>query len=473
MYWLTKVGWGAAQTDRVCARGNRDAIARALCSQPRARLSSLDELLHAFWPNGRSFFKNYSAGLTNHSQALSARTVSALNPAVILSSLDEFAPGGDGARPGFATDLAISFTRGDQLVELLGLDVENRRLNFYLLAFGHACRAAGNCTATDVLGPRIERDWTSWTLYQDEDIEDTPLACLVCHQSEGPGMPKRVLIRQFAPPWLHWGQPSSATFELGCADRSRVLLSQVPRPDATAVIANLAGSFVQAHAGESHFAGVPIDTLLAQRSGEEVFNIARQMRAAILRRDGISTNRESDFPLEEPHKFNSIGVITEQYCPNPVIDTWNAYRNDVLLQRGLPIPHHQFDVIGTDAGVAARTDYAAFLQRAGSSDPLEILAPLMGDDVATAVGFYPSPDADAPAILRQMCGRCHTGMETPGTRRAAFDARNLERLNPLTMAAVMRRLRLAADDPELMPPRRAGEMPAWAIDRIGAYFATR
>ncbi|HMI86984.1 MAG TPA: hypothetical protein VK550_22975 [Polyangiaceae bacterium] len=478
MYWLTKIGWGSAQTDRVCARGNQDPVARALCAKPRAPLSSFEDLLRAFWPTGRTWQENYTAGLTFQSSALAARLVSVINPAVILTSLAQYAPGDDaGAPPEFATDLAISFTRGDQLVELLGIDGQNQRLNFYLLAFGHACRATDNCTATDVLGSRSERDWTSWTLYQDEDIEDTGLSCLSCHQSEGPGNPRRFLMREFTPFWLHWGLPSSAFLTLGCTGGAPpVVLSQSPRPDATAIIPDLAGTFARAHADETHLAGVPIETLIAQRSGQEISFTPRRMRATVLGRDGSFPgrldNNESRFAIEEPHQMDTFGTLTGQYCQNGTMDRWNAYRN-TLRREGMPVPYYQFEITESEAGTKARADYAGFLRDASSSDALDILAPLVSDDVATVIGFVPEPESDAPTILRQMCGRCHTGTESPALKRARFDARNLDRLSREAMAEAMRRVQLPQGDPGLMPPRRAGQLPAWAIERLGSYFASR
>jgi hypothetical protein len=41
------------------------------------------------------------------------------------------------------------------------------------------------------------------------------------------------------------------------------------------------------------------------------------------------------------------------------------------------------------------------------------------------------------------------------------------------MEAVMRRVQLPERDPELMPPRRSGHLPTWAIERIKEYFASR
>jgi hypothetical protein len=475
MHWLTTIGWGPAQTDRVCARGNQDPVARRLCAEPRIALRSLEDLQRVFWPAGRTFGENYKVGLTYHSQALGARTVSAVNPALILLSLEPYMSGDDVALPQSATDLAIAFTRGDQMVEMLGVDVPNQRLNFYLLVYGHACRAAGDCTASDVLGPRIERDWTSWTLYQAEDIEDTPLSCLSCHQSGGPGTPRRFLMRQFLLPWIHWGESSEAITATRCADGSRLALSQVPTSGAT-LVPNLGSTFARAHAGETLFGGEPIESLIRRRSGAEISDATKQVRAAILRRDGnpsLSDNVEERFPLQEPFPLDSDQVLQGDYCPGGKKDAWNAYRQSVLLREGFPIPYYGYDILESDQGAPARADYGAYLRANPSNDAFDILSPLVSDEIGTAVGFLPDPDGDAPAILRQMCGRCHTGHEDPGMRRARFDARNPERLTRASMSEAMRRIQLAERDPEVMPPRRAGHLPAWAIERMGAYFAGR
>src|SRR5262245_42082392 len=62
MDWLTKIGWGKAQTDRVCARGNQDPVALALCAFPP--ITGFDDMLRAFWPAGRKLDENYTYGVT-------------------------------------------------------------------------------------------------------------------------------------------------------------------------------------------------------------------------------------------------------------------------------------------------------------------------------------------------------------------------------------------------------------------------
>jgi hypothetical protein len=475
MISLAKVGWGDAQTDRVCARGNQDRVARALCAEPRGAIRSLEDLQRVFWPEGRKPDENYAVGLTYHSQALGGRVVSAVNPSVIMLSLEQYPAGDNAAIPQWATDLAIAFTRGDQMVEMLAVDVPNQRLNFYLLAYGHACRAAGDCTASDVLGSRIERDWTSWTLYQAEDIEDTPLSCLSCHQSGGEGTPRRLLMRQFLLPWLHWGESSDAITPTRCPDGSRIALSHVPTSGAT-LIPDLGSNFARAHAGETLFGGEPIESLIARHSGAEISDATKQVRAAILRRDGnpaLDDNVEERFPLEEPFPLDSDQVLQGDYCPGGTKDAWNRYRQNVLLREGFPIPYYGYDILESEQGAPARADYGAYLRASPSNDAFDILSPLLSDDIGTAVGFLPDPESDAPSILREMCGRCHTGQEDPSMRRARFDARHPERLTRASMSEAMRRMQLSERDPQVMPPRRAGHLPAWAIERIGAYFAAR
>jgi hypothetical protein len=75
-------------------------------------------------------------------------------------------------------------------------------------------------------------------------------------------------MRQFALTWLHWGNVGESSRPILCPDRGpSILLSPVPRPDATHLVPNLDGMFAQAHAGETHCAGIPIDTIITQRSG--------------------------------------------------------------------------------------------------------------------------------------------------------------------------------------------------------------
>ena len=111
--WLADIGTGAEQNEQVCARGARDRVALALCA-PHVAIQSLDDLYRALGL-GPSDARRLAA--TTHSLSLSGRGVSAANPRVMVFT-DTNAPG----RFQYEDIVATAFARGQQLVELVGLD---------------------------------------------------------------------------------------------------------------------------------------------------------------------------------------------------------------------------------------------------------------------------------------------------------------------------------------------------------------
>src|SRR5262245_12818635 len=204
--WLGRVGTGPAQTAVACGRGAGDPVARALCQSPAPPLSGLTDLYAAL---GFSPGSGGPAAVATHSLGLSARTVSALNPRIVVfprySPLDENAIA------------AVAFSRGEPFVEMVGYDPAANDFNFYLLAFEPGCRD-GACAPADLLTERLEGGWTGWTLYADADLEDTPLDCTSCHRPDGSGTRRRLLMRQFDGPWMHWGDFRGVSSPIGCAD---------------------------------------------------------------------------------------------------------------------------------------------------------------------------------------------------------------------------------------------------------------
>ena len=76
-------------------------------------------------------------------------------------------------------------------------------------------------------------------------------------------------------------------------------------------------------------------------------------------------------------------------------------------------------------------------------------------------------------ILRGLCVRCHAKDTEASLKRAAFDVEALDVIQPATFEAVRARLTVPKNSPELMPPRRVGELPDWAIGRILDYLRDR
>ncbi len=82
------------------------------------------------------------------------------------------------------------------------------------------------------------------------------------------------------------------------------------------------------------------------------------------------------------------------------------------------------------------------------------------------MSHMPDEGSNGAAILTQMCGRCHGAAVDPRLRRAKFSVARVGRLSASEKATLLERLRQPRDAPGLMPPRRFGELPPWALERV-------
>ncbi|HET8935746.1 MAG TPA: hypothetical protein VFN67_20000, partial [Polyangiales bacterium] len=128
----------------------------------------------------------------SHSTSLSGRLVSPINPRVII----------------LGTHTIMAFSRGLQRVELIAFSRKRPSdLNFYLVSFEQACNQhEGGCNAGELYTDRVESSWTSVSIQDDEELENTPLDCRVCHQRarETP----QLLMRELEGPWTHFFLPA-------------------------------------------------------------------------------------------------------------------------------------------------------------------------------------------------------------------------------------------------------------------------
>jgi hypothetical protein len=121
----------------------------------------------------------------------------------------------------------------------------------------------------------------------------------------------------------------------------------------------------------------------------------------------------------------------------------------------------------------ALANYPLFLSENSAADAFDVAAGLIGDDALRAVGFVPM-EADPPeTVLRQMCIRCHNNATPSRLRRARFNAEALDALSADAIAESRRRISLPRTSPQVMPPLRAGELPAAAIQQLDALLAGR
>ena len=145
----------------------------------------------------------------------------------------------------------------------------------------------------------------------------------------------------------------------------------------------------------------------------------------------------------------------------------------VSRARGLPFPYYGPDVLDPAARSELVASRANFWESRRQEDPFDVLTGLLGAEVPSAVGFAPREGESAPEILRGMCGRCHAPDANPALLRSRFDAEATDSVAPATFQEVRARLSLPPSSPDAMPPRRAGALPGWAIDRVLEYLAAR
>jgi hypothetical protein len=459
--WLKKIGVGSTQTARVCARGATDLVARALCGTPSRTLGGLDDLYRALGLGTPS--SERMVATATHSVGLSARTVSALNPRTfVFHSYGSLT---------LDTIVAVAFARGETFVELVGFDPATYDFNFYLLSFEPAC-AAGvrGCLPSDLLTAKVERDWSDWTLYGDVDLEDTGLDCLSCHRPDGAGAPKRLLMRQMNDPWMHWGDFRGVKGPVFCTDANGgdVTANGTVSADGLDLLARIEGA-------DGHHAAVPIAEVTAAHGG---YDLASFIFYAAGDADG-----PGDVPCQapacafsEPNVFESGGVICDRLLygsADAVGGTWERYRRE-MLSRGFPVPYHGPDVLDPAKRVEATPDARAYLQRTldqnAGADAFTVASDLVGDDAARAIGVVSSEGDAAPQILRQMCVRCHSDSTDARLVRARFNVDRPGAWTPDVRRKVLDRLMLPPNSPDIMPPRRAGTLPSWAINSVGRYL---
>ena len=449
--WLSRIGTGPAQTARVCGRGATDRVATVLCDKSTPPIRSLDDLykaLHLGRPGQRL------VAATVNSLGLSARTVSSLNPRVLVfddtSHLTE--------PINYERFVVAGFTRGEQLVELAGLDPATYEYTFYLFRFEQACNRS-RCTPEDLLTEKIESGWTSWTLYADHDLEDTPLDCLSCHLPFGKGTHKMLLMRQVTDPWMHWSD-----FRGG--DERTLCPIQPPdgSPGKRVVTAEGLDILRAIEGTAGRFAGVPAPELHGAESGKALAKFLVDAEQSI---------RISPYPPGYPYEqvsFQTRETVCERFYTG-TSPTWDRQRRESLA-RGLPVPFYRPDVFEPSRRAEVLSDRAAFLRRHAPEDAADVAASFIGPEIATEVGFLPREKDSAPELLRSMCVRCHATNTDARLKRARFNVEAIEtdRVAPATFLAIKRRLSLPKRSPELMPPWRVGELPPWAIARIERYL---
>jgi cytochrome c553 len=448
--WLSHLPRGAEQLAAVCAGRPRDPIARAFCGGASPRLERLADLYRLLAIDRADHHEiggaqgNRKVALTASSSSVVTRSVSAVNPRIVVFSYPFVGPA-----EGRDEAVAAAFVRGEPFVELAGYDAATKTLNFYLLTYERAA-ATARCPTEGCYLPEVETGWTGWTLYRDSDLEDTPFDCLSCHRPGGPSGRKVFRMQELEEPWTHWFPFSEASgVTVSCAGKG-----ETPFPaEADALWA----AFSAAHEGEEAYGGIPLAEIRTSAAGHnlELF-VKSHALAAFGSHEGGA----------QPSPFDSRLVREEAICTSKSA-TFASYQREVVAGRRAPLP--AIDPDPSDPAKRARAIASYRAARAATEARPSLgaeLEDLLSSDARRQMSHVPDEASGGAAILTQMCGRCHGEAVDPKLRRARFSVARLDRLSAAEKDALLDRLRLPRDAPGLMPPRRFGELPPWALARV-------
>lgn len=412
-----------AQHRAFCASPRGDSFHAALCRSPRPAITDMAGLLRAAGLEHEPAF-----ALTANSTSLVKRAVSSINPRLIVfPRVDE-----KRERPPAMT--ALGFVRGEPFVEVVSRDLASGDYNFYLFTFERDCDYAPvGCDGASLFGEELERGWTAFSVYNEEELENTSFDCRSCHQPGGHGTPKMLRMQELSSPWLHWFPQRFVQR----TDSDRVLTAQ----------------FLEAHQVDAQYGGIPIATIrdaIDEGSGAHL--------EALLVAEGQG---------DQPNAFDPRIEAEAKLGPSP---TWEQQFARTLTGEAISVPYPLADVTDPVLRAARAAAYRDVVSGAAPREAFPELRDLFSADAREKLGIVPRPGADGREVLVQMCARCHDGRGNPAISRARFDVRSPELLSPVQKANAIQRMTEPADSVLLMPPRRAGELPpaelAAAIDLL-------
>jgi hypothetical protein len=410
----------------LCDRPGDDAVRDVFCDSIRPNITGLYDLELALGlqtqPSTHGVTYHNHPILLGHSTALSGHLTSPINPRAFFV--------GD--------DIVLAFQRGAQRAEVAALDRERERFNFYLFRFSQACNiAATGCSHADMFTARIEAEWQSVTLEDDEDLKNTTLDCRQCHQRgrRAPGL----LMRELESPWTHFFDSIPAS----TGDSPGVRGSDLLR------------DYMAAH-GSEPYAGVDVE------------NYPTIAPFALERLVGRSQPLVFDTRAIEAERWPKD---RESYAATPQPSaTWE--RAFAAFRRGEQLALPYLEVRATDPAKQARLSAAYRAHASGSLHAdLPDLADVFPDAeaVRARIGLQTEPGASAVETLIQACGPCHNAALDQSVSRARFNI-DLSRLAPDEIENAVERLERDPTDPLVMPPVDGRQLTAAARERLIAYL---
>lgn len=398
--WLHEVARSAIP---VCDDARDDKVWQAFCSgaPPPSSLKALQEALGI-----DARLDNRTHGLTSSSPSLVVNLVSELNPRLVVSS---FSPNTE------RTNVALAFTRGERLIELMALDDSAKRLNLYLLVFDPGC--GEKCAISDHFSEAFANQWSGFKLFKAEALTDTPLDCSSCHFLDTTSGFSPI-FRQPAP-WANWipNEPG--------------LLRPLDTED-------LQFTQFQSVAGPT-FGGISIEEL-ENGSAHDVEGFVADMAEKI----GLEFDQSNQLPPE----FTSVAITGE---PS---ETWTIYR-DHILDTGTPLPAPLRSMLRPGA-IDAMKGMRMGLFDAENLSPVDfMLDHILSIEAQKATGYLVEEDLPAVQVLRRACIRCHNDDTPAGTARSKFNASSPQANTKEGLKLAIDRVGLPKHSRYKMPPVRA------------------
>ena len=424
---LNSIKSGADQWAALCARHNTDAVSTAFCAGNApptvTNLAQLQALVGLAFQagntqNGRN--GNPAFVLTGHSSSLVTRFTSAINPRAIIFTPPKSTGRVNNPQP-LASFVAMGFVRGEQFAELVSNDA-NGDLKFFLFRFNQACNANPNgCTVDDLLTPKVEANYTGYSIYEDVDIKNTIFDCLQCHQAGGPNTAKTLRMQELQNPWGHFFRNNRANGQALLAD------------------------YAAAHATTEAYAGIP---------GAAITNSDPAQLEGLVENQGFKA---------QPNEFSTQNIL-DKGRSTAWVNLYTMSETGVTI----PPPYHENRVSDPTLLATATTAYKDAMT---NGTPLLVdTRSVFADAALRDMSFRPSQDlvtaGNGLGVLTQMCQQCHNPTLDQTQSRAKFDVTKLSSMSRDEKDLAIKRLTLPGEPFRRMPPPRFRELDATEINLV-------
>jgi hypothetical protein len=382
---------------------------------------SLADLLRQFGldfkdsSGGNGVGENPAFTLAGSSSSLVARLVTPINPRAFVFT-PPLPDGGVGAYT------ILTFTRGEQFVEVASLDPTANQLNIYVIFFDQACSLlTEGCNSADLFTSRLEYGWSNVRVYENTtSLGNTIADCNQCHQPvDSVGNPS-LRFQEMSPPFTHFFSTKTAGGQALLAD------------------------FHAAHGFNEDYGPVPASMI--DKSDPSLL-------ATVVTGAGFAP---------QPNAFDSAAIEAEVKASAPeqpavnvpagTSAAWQKIYDQAVAGNYIAVPYH--DVKSTDPVKLAKATsiYRDVASGTASADRLPNISDVFLQAAYSDLGFSPKAGATGTEMLVQMCHQCHNSNLDQTISRARFNVDLLQSMSSEERALAVTRLQLGDEDAHRMPP---------------------